>query len=91
MFIIIKIESKRIEKMEKIAKEGYTMVSKEGCLYCDMSQELFEDMGVDFTKVYMEKEEILAIVSKDKGTYPFIFKDGEYIGGFKELNRQIGF
>ena len=77
--------------MDKIESKGYTMVSKEGCLYCDMSEELFTDMGVEYKKIYMDKDEILGIISKDKGIYPFIFKDGEFIGSFKELNKQIGF
>lgn len=74
-----------------IPEKGFYMISKEKCIYCDMCEELFQDADVVYSKVFMDYADIKHLIPENIKTFPFIFKDGEYFGGFKELNRIYGF
>ena len=74
-----------------IPNKGFYMVSKEKCIYCDMVEELFDQADQEYTKVLLDYSSIQHLVPPKVKTYPFIFKDGTYYGGFKELNRELGF
>ena len=56
-----------------------------------MVEELFEQADQEYTKVLLDYSSIQHLVPPKVKTYPFIFKDGTYYGGFKELNRELGF
>jgi glutaredoxin len=70
---------------------GYYMISKDNCVYCEMSEELFEQADQVYSKVYLDLCEFKHLVPENVKIFPFIFKDGKYFGGFKELNRELGF
>lgn len=74
-----------------IPSKGYYMISKEKCVYCDMADELFEQADEEYTKVYMDFVDFKELVPDGIKTFPFIFKDGKYFGGYKELNKELGF
>ena len=74
-----------------IPKEGYYMISKEKCIYCDMAEELFDQADQVYTKVYYDFEEFKGLVPEGVKTFPFIFKDGKFYGGYKELDKELGF
>ena len=69
------------------------IVSKPGCLYCDQAKEFLNELGLAFETehldpnddaTYKERRGQLVATTQSK-TFPFIFVDGEYLGGFQDL------
>ena len=69
--------------------------SKEQCPFCVKAIDMLTEKGVDF-KVFklgqdLEKEDMVALVKEKTGievtTVPQIFLNGEYIGGFTDLEK----
>ena len=72
------------------SKTTYSIVSKDNCIQCDMVKELLDDYFIEYTVIKKEDlsdEQLTTIKPKDAKTYPFVFKNKEFIGGFKELRR----
>ncbi len=78
-------------------KKGYTIYTKNGCYYCNLAkQQLYytkhtiyicDDLYLDNKLAFFEKmEQYTKIVHK---TFPIIFLDGEFIGGFSELKNKL--
>lgn len=70
--------------------KNWVVVGKPDCLYCDMVYELFDDNFVDYLKINstnLTPEELAELRPKEAKVYPFIYKEGSFFGGFKELNR----
>ena len=77
----------------KPSEVGYTIYSKSGCPYCDKAKALLkidnpitincDDYLVD------KKEEFLQFIKdlsqKEHKTFPMIFKDSNFIGGYSDL------
>ena len=71
---------------------SYFIVSKKNCIQCGMVEDLLNDYFIEYTIIKMEDlttEQLTEIKPKDAKTYPFVFKDKEFIGGFKELRKLL--
>ena len=75
------------------ADSGYTIYSKSDCSYCTKAKYLLTD---DNLTVYVcdsyldtDREEFIDFIKKIAGkehrTFPIIFKDSKYIGGYSDL------
>lgn len=67
--------------------------SKDKCFYCQMAKNLLELKGIEFedrntSLNKWSREDMLAAVPEAK-TFPQIFIDDEYIGGFTELQQYL--
>ena len=75
-------------------KTGFTIYSKSGCSFCTKVKKLLLDKQTFFTDVscdeYLieDKEGFLLFIkeraNKEYRTFPMVFKDGKFIGGFTE-------
>ena len=72
---------------------GYTIYSKSGCTYCDKAKLLLKDevMIVISCDEYLidSKDKFLEFISsiakKEYKSFPMIFKDANFIGGYSDL------
>lgn len=75
------------------SESGYTIYSKSGCRYCEKAKKILTDY--DFS-IYMcdsylrnDREGFLDFIKQKAGkeheTFPIIFKDSKYIGGYSDL------
>ena len=68
---------------------AYTIYTKRDCVYCDMVKHLLRDKrihlvecdGID-TQTFLEFMDKLTIYRQQ--TFPYVFKDNVFIGGFEE-------
>lgn len=79
---------------------GYTIYSKSGCEYCVKAKKWLEEHGCHYTivdcdsyltntperkKLFLDKME--EIIGRPYRTFPMIFKDAVFLGGFSELEK----
>lgn len=73
--------------------EGYTIYSKSGCSYCDKAKMLLKGEEVYTIQCdnYLTNSRdsflgfLSALANKEQKTFPIIFKDKNFIGGYSEL------
>ena len=75
-------------------KIGFTIYSKSDCSYCTNVKKILLDKQIFFVDVecdeYLieDKEGFLSFIrekaNKEYRTFPMVFKDGKFIGGFTE-------
>lgn len=75
-------------------ESGFTIYSKSGCYNCTKVKQLLRDKGIFFLEVdcdeflLEDKEGFLSFIkekaNKEYRTFPMVFKDGKFIGGFDE-------
>ena len=78
--------------MEKLQLSTYVIVSKNNCIQCEMVKDLLNDYFIEYTIIKAEDltaGQLTEIKPKDAKTYPFVFKNKEYIGGFNELRKLL--
>lgn len=78
--------------MDKIADKGYTIITKDNCVYCKYSCKLLDDNGFKYIKIdnnELIEKEIESIKPDYHKTYPMIFKDKQFIGGYMELRKYL--
>lgn len=71
---------------------GFTVYTKTGCKFCSLVKELLEDESpliIDTTPCIEEDKEVFLAFTESIGainykTFPMVFFDGKFIGGFKE-------
>lgn len=73
---------------------GYTIYTKRDCIFCDKAKELLQNKN---EKVFLvecddfERELFLEFIDKlttySHRTFPYVFKDNVFIGGFTETER----
>lgn len=68
---------------------GVEIFSKDGCKFCDQAEQLCKELGLDYTKTNMEKDELAKKCAKPVGTYPQIFMNGKHIGTFFDFQDHI--
>lgn len=78
--------------MENIntSKTTYLIVSKNDCIQCEMVKDLLDDYFIEYTVIKKEDltdQQLNEIKPKIAKTYPFVFKNKEFIGGFNELRK----
>ena len=77
--------------MYKKPSAGYTIYTKSNCPACTETKKLLPDATIVDCDGYLEDaDEFLDFVwslPKAGGitSFPMVFKDGEYVGGYKEL------
>jgi len=75
---------------------GYTIYTKSQCSYCVKAKNLLKNEPytmIDCDEYVIEaKEEFLLfienLIGKPYRTFPMVFKDGQFIGGFSETKTQ---
>lgn len=65
------------------------------CKYCKWSKTLLQSHGMKFSEILVEKgsdvhQQLLESLQTVKTTFPVIFKDGMYLGGYTELYKYFG-
>ena len=78
---------------------GYTIYSKSGCVNCRKFKQLLMDKNFFFYDINCDeyliekKEQFLSFISekaqKECNTFPMIFYNGNFIGGYIEAKRNI--
>lgn len=68
---------------------GVEIFSKDGCKLCDQAEQLCKELGLDYTKTKMEKDELVKKCGKPVVAYPQIFMDGKHIGTFFDFQDHI--
>ena len=63
--------------------------SKQNCPYCDHAKRLFDQKGVKYTEIHVDKDparlEEMLTRAAGRRTVPEIFIDNRLIGGFDDL------
>ena len=68
-----------------------TIYSKNNCVYCNKSNNLVNNLGLDYTEKSLEKDfgsdpsKMLEDIGKNVRQMPQIKIDGELIGGYNQL------
>ena len=80
-------------------KTGFTIYSKSNCSYCIKVKKILVDKQISFLDINCDeylvknKEEFLLFIkeqaNKDYKTFPIVFKDGKFIGGFTETQHHF--
>jgi len=74
-------------------KDGTFILSKQGCIYCERLKEyldVFHKEYVSFDITDIPKNKLDEILKKnDIKTYPAVFIDGRYIGGYTEYMNNL--
>lgn len=62
------------------------------CRYCHYSVALLEKAGVEYEVRDVDSDDLRTSLREKTGgtTFPFVFVNGAYIGGFRELSSCIG-
>lgn len=70
----------------------FTVYTKDNCSFCDKAKMLLTMKGLSFNTVKLgqdiTREELLAKIPTAR-TMPQIMKDGQLIGGYKELENAV--
>jgi len=79
--------------------EGYTVYSKSGCINCTKIKKLLLEKNIFFLDVQCDeflledKEQFLLFINekaqKECKTFPMIFYNGEFVGGYNEVKINI--
>lgn len=72
--------------------EGYTIYTKRDCIFCDKVKELLHDKNVFLVECDdLDRELFLEFIDKltpyCHRTFPYVFKDSVFIGGFADTER----
>jgi len=70
----------------------FTLYTKDNCSLCDKAKNLLRSMGIPFETYKLgediTREQLLAKVPTAR-TMPQVFKDGQSIGGYTELQQML--
>ena len=86
--------------LSKPSRTGFTIYSKAKCKNCDMVKELLQENQIQYTvnrcDSYLEDDvvddflDVMEIlIGKPYGKFPMVFKNGIFIGGYKETKEDI--
>ena len=88
------------QNLSNPGKTGYTIYSKSKCKYCDMVKELLTEKELQYTLVKCDEhldddvvdnflDVMEKFIGKPCGKFPMVFKNGVFIGGYKETKEAI--
>ena len=74
-------------------KKGYTIYTKDGCAYCNLAKQLlniYTPTIIDCNDLYLDNktgffEKMMDYTKKTHKTFPLIFHNGAFIGGYSEI------
>ena len=78
-----------------ITTSDWFMIKKKGCSYCDKAKDLLKSKKIKFryrTLTDKNKKAIFKItdpLTKKYHYFPMIFHKGKFVGGYKELSKQL--
>jgi glutaredoxin len=80
-------------------ENGYTIYTKQDCSFCLKAKRLLDDDKYTYTTIHCDellsknRIEFLTFMSNytDQKSFPFIFHNGEFIGGYTELLHHLTF
>lgn len=92
--IAFTVEQEQERNGYKLPKTGYTIYSKSQCNYCDKLKENIPDAYVINCDNYLEEvDEFLdfigTLTNKNPTSFPMVFHNKEFIGGYKEANNHV--
>lgn len=81
--------------------QDFVVYTKSGCLYCDLVKHLLDEYFYEYTEVscdsvlstpetkalFLEKME--AIIGRPYTTFPMVFCNGTFVGGYRETKVYI--
>lgn len=80
-------------------EKGFTIYTKRDCSYCTKVKKLLIEKEICFleidSSIYLleNKEPFLSFIkekaNKEHRTFPMVFKDGQFIGGFTETQQLL--
>ena len=83
----------------KPLNSGYTIYSKSGCGYCTKVKNLLSEKKLFFFEIYCDdyliedKPAFLLLIKElafiEVKTFPIVFNDGKFIGGYNETKEYI--
>ena len=85
-------------KTPKPQKKGFTVYGRAGCPYCDRTVELLKTSGERFKYFQRERleasryqfhEDLAKYIGNYGKTFPLIFYNGKFIGGYSELKKSM--
>jgi glutaredoxin len=80
-------------KVPSPEESGYTIYSKSSCKYCNLAKKILPHAVFFQCDKWLEKDREEFIKQMDKltknehRTFPMIFKDGIFIGGYNEISK----
>lgn len=80
-------------------ENGYTIYSKQDCMFCIKAKKLLDVDKYTYTTIHCDelllnnRVEFLNFMSKftSQKTFPFIFHNGQFVGGYQELLEHLTF
>jgi glutaredoxin len=86
-------------QIEEPSNKSFTIYSKTNCKYCVLVKSLLDENKIPFNEIICDnylsedKQQFLNFI-KDKAnrefkTFPMVFCDGKFVGGFVETDRLI--
>ena len=75
---------------QELQKHKTFLITKSHCPHCVNAKDLLTKKGKEFHEIdYSEGKELIAEVIEKKAhkSFPMIFLDGEFIGGFAQLRK----
>lgn len=82
-------------EFENPAQTGYTIYTKLGCGFCTKAKDLLKSKNINFNLIWCDeylleaRSEFLEFINNHAGkeckTFPMIFHNNKYIGGYAEL------
>lgn len=88
-----------IHKIQEPSDKSFTIYSKTNCKYCVLVKSLLDEQKIPFIEIncddYLaqDKQYFLNFIKekadRDFKTFPMVFCDGKFVGGFLETERLI--
>jgi glutaredoxin len=79
--------------------KGFSIYTKTSCIFCTKVKELLDKNKIEYTiincDIYLEDhkdiflEYVKTIIGKEYRTFPMVFLDGKFIGGFTDTEKYI--
>lgn len=80
-------------------EKGYTIYTKKDCLNCNKAKKILDNDEVTYTTINCDdliiknRFEFLTMMNNytSQKTFPFVFHNGNFIGGYNELLQHLTF
>lgn len=83
--------------ISKVETNGYTIYTKSNCGWCRRTKEMLPGAPVINCDEYLEKDkdgflnEMAKRIGREHRTFPMVFYDGGFIGGYEDTKNFIDF